>query len=356
MNNPSILLSRNDFREGVFARDGHRCVFCGRRGEDTPEGKLDAHHIIERRLFTEESETGGYFLNNGASVCEDHHLQCETTEISVEEVREKCAIDRPVIPQYFYSDEIYTKWGDTVLANGRRTKGPLFQDESVQKVLARGGVLNLYTDYVKYPRTLHLPWSQCVNDDDRVMRDTSVWEGRDVVVTAKMDGENSNIYQDYLHARSVDGRSHPSRNLLKAFAARFQHDIPDGWRVCGENLYARHSIAYSDLPHHFMGFSVWTDRNVCLSWDETLEYLALFGIVPVPVLYRGTYDENIVRSLWDESQRDTLEGYVIRLADEFTYGEFKKSTGKFVRANHVQATKHNWQMQQIIPNDFAEKF
>lgn len=350
------LLTRDQFRERVFVRDGHKCVFCGRRPEDTPEGKLDAHHIIERRLFTEPNETGGYFIDNGASVCEDDHLKCETTEYSVEEVREKAGITHPVIPSYFYSDEIYTKWGDTVLANGQRTKGPLFGDESVQKVLAMGGVLNRYTDYVKYPRTLHLPWSQCVNDDDRVMHDISDWQGREIVVTAKMDGENTNIYTDYLHARSVDGRSHPSRNLLKAFASRWQHDIPEGWRVCGENLYARHSIAYDNLPHHFMGFSVWNDKNMCLSWDETLEWFELFGITPVPILYRGIFDEKLVKSLWTEDQRESLEGYVMRRADSFQYGEFKRAMAKFVRANHVQATKHNWQMQAIVPNGFIEKF
>ena len=36
------LLSRDDFRNSVFERDGHKCLFC-----DHTE-KLDAHHIIER--------------------------------------------------------------------------------------------------------------------------------------------------------------------------------------------------------------------------------------------------------------------------------------------------------------------
>lgn len=57
------LLTRDEFRNAVFARDGHRCVFCGQTAEETPEGKLDAHHIIERRLFTGENEKSGYFLS-----------------------------------------------------------------------------------------------------------------------------------------------------------------------------------------------------------------------------------------------------------------------------------------------------
>lgn len=356
------LLTRDDFRNGVFARDKHRCVFCGRRPEETPEGKLDAHHILERRLFTQPGELGGYFLSNGASVCEDDHMKCETTEYSVEEVRERCGIEAPGrangarIPDYLYSDESYDKWGNLVLANGRRTKGPLFYDESVQKVLERGRVLDLFTDYVKYPRTMHLLWSQSVNDDDRVMPDMSHWEGREIVVTEKRDGENTNIYTNYLHARSVDGRSHPSRNLLKAWAAQWQHELPEGWRVCGENLYARHSIPYVGLPHHFEGFSIWNERNVRLSWDDTLEWFELLGITSVPVLYRGIYDEKIVRGLWTEEQRETVEGYVMTIADEMHYGEFRRFMAKFVRANHVQRTKHNWQREAIVPNDFQVSF
>jgi hypothetical protein len=95
------LLTREQFREGTFARDNHRCVFCGKTGAETPEGKLDAHHIIERRLWTD----GGYYLENGASVCEEHHLQCEMTVISVEEVREACGITSvPVLFDGLYED------------------------------------------------------------------------------------------------------------------------------------------------------------------------------------------------------------------------------------------------------------
>ena len=75
------LLSRKDFRESVFKRDGFKCVFCEEKAQD-------AHHIMERRLFND----GGYYLDNGASVCEEHHLKCEMTLISPQEVREACNI------------------------------------------------------------------------------------------------------------------------------------------------------------------------------------------------------------------------------------------------------------------------
>ncbi|MEL7307213.1 MAG: RNA ligase family protein, partial [Pseudomonadota bacterium] len=43
--------------------------------------------------------------------------------------------------------------------------------------------------------------------------------------------------------------------------------------MCGENLYARHSISYNNLPSYFMAFSVWNELNQCLSWQDTKQFL-----------------------------------------------------------------------------------
>lgn len=350
-----LLLTRDAFREGVLKRDGYKCVFCGKTAEDTPEGKLDAHHILERRLFSAPEEKGGYFLDNGASVCEEHHMQCEMTTISVDEVRAAAGITRAVLPSTLYSDHEYDKWGNVVLPDGRRLAGELFNDESVQKVLAKGGVLENFTHWVKYPRTHHVPWSEGMHDDDRLMASLDRFVGQRVIVAEKMDGENTTMYQDYIHARSLDGRNHATRNYVKNLWSQFAGDIPERWRVCGENLYGKHSIAYDNLPSYLMGFSVWNDRNECLSWGETQEWFELLGIVSVPVIYDGIYDEKAIRALYD-SKRDwgTREGYVIRVADSFHYREFRQCVGKFVRKDHVMTTKHWMHGAAIEVNGLAK--
>lgn len=340
--NHNALLTRDQFRDAVFARDGHQCVFC-----DQPAA--DAHHILERRLWPD----GGYYLNNGASVCGEHHLLCEQTVLSPEEVRDACGITRIVVPPHLYADQAYDKWGNPVLANGNRTKGELFFDESVQKVLGEGRVLGLFSHLVKYPRTHHLPWSPGVNDDDRVISSMAAFEGRRVILTEKKDGENTSLYRDYTHARSLDSRNHPSRNWVKQFWGQICADIPEGWRVCGENLYAQHSIRYTDLPSYFMGFSVWNERNVCLPWDETLEWFALIGIQPVPVLFDGIFDEKAIRKLTDSLPWDRTEGAVLRLADAIDYRDFRTQVGKFVRKGHVQTVKHWMHGQRIEKNLLA---
>lgn len=337
------LLTRDQFREGVFKRDGHKCVFCDKPAKD-------AHHILERRLWPD----GGYYLENGASVCEEHHLACERTLISVEDVRHACGITKIVVPPHLYDDHIYDKWGNPVLDDGRRGKGELFFDSSVQYVLNEGGVLDLFTPYVKYPRTHHLPWSPGVNDDDRIIRSLSNFLGKRVIISKKMDGENTTMYTDHIHARSIDSRGGADRAWVKQFWAGIAHDIPQDWRICGENLWAEHSIHYDNLPSYFMGFSIWNERNECLSWDDTLQYFDLLGITPVPVIYDGVYNEDEILELGKTLNWNTDEGFVIRLADSFTYGQFKDSVVKWVRKGHVQSSRH-WRQKSFVQNGLVNK-
>lgn len=162
--------------------------------------------------------------------------------------------------------------------------------------------------------------------------------------------KNTTMMSDCLHARSVDGQSHPSRAWVKNFHSTFSHEIPEGWRICGENMYAQHSISYDELETYFYGFSIWTDRNECLSVDDTLEWFTLLGITPVPVLYHGEYNEAIIKSLWSDKDWNKKEGYVIRNVNQFNYSNFRWNVAKFVRKGHVQTTKHWMHGQAIVPN------
>jgi hypothetical protein len=333
-----ILLSRDAFREGVFARDGHKCVFCEKPA-------VDAHHLLERRLWVD----GGYYLNNGASVCEEHHKLCEMTKISVEDVRFAAGIKSVIVPEELYPDHVHDKWGNPILEDGRRARGPLFYDESVQKILNAGGVMELFTHFVKYPRTMHLPWSQGMHSDDKMLQNCNHFEGKEVVVSVKWDGENTTMYTDHIHARSIDSKNHASRNWVKGFWGSICGDIPVGWRICGENLFAKHSIEYANLESYFTGFSIWNDRNRRLDWDEMLEWFKLLNIVPPTELYRGVYDEKKIRALWSDSLYDTMEGYVMTTVEGFDYKDFHERAAKFVRKNHVQTVQH-WRHAKLIPN------
>lgn len=333
-------LPRDKFREAVFKRDNGLCVICGNFA-------VDAHHILDRKLWP----TGGYHLDNGASLCEKHHMEAETTDISVEEIRKAAKITKVLLPDQLFEEEIYDKWGNPILPNGMRLRGEMFHDENVQKVLA--DKLHLFTHWVKYPRTFHLPWSPGLTKDDKRMPSTDGFKGKQVILTTKMDGENTTMYTDHIHARSLDSSSNETRSWVKRFWSGIRMDIPNEWRICGENLYAEHSIPYKSLPSYFLGFSVWNEKNYCLPWDETKEWFELLGITPVPVLYRGFYDEDGIRAAWSKAHWTGMEGYVLRTVDGFHVKDFDKYVGKFVRKGHVQTDQH-WSHGPIKKNGLAK--
>lgn len=200
---------------------------------------------------------------------------------------------------------------------------------------------------VKYPKTWHLPWSNGNPSNDKTHPTDELFHGKDVVVTLKMDGENTTMYGDGLHPRSLIMDNHPSRDWVKKMHGEVSHQIPDNWRICGENIYAKHSIEYKDLESYFQVFSIWED-NICLDWDTTEEYCKLLNLVTVPVIYKGPYNRELIEYIF-ESYKSQHEGYVIRLRDRFRFEDFTKSLAKYVRPNHVQTDEH-WMNKKVEPN------
>ncbi|MFD8686763.1 RNA ligase family protein [Streptomyces sp. NPDC059651] len=200
-----------------------------------------------------------------------------------------------------------------------------------------------------YPRTAHLPWSPGATSDDVRITDLAGLTGCEVVVTEKLDGENTTLYADGLHARSLDSAHHPSRNRAKALQSRVGPRIPAGWRICGENVFARHSIPYEDLASHFYGFSVW-DGDRCLDWDRTVDFLRDLGIPTPPVLWRGVFDaraEKALRALKPDTERQ--EGYVVRPVEGFPAAAFGRRVAKWVRPGHVTTDTH-WMHAAVVEN------
>jgi len=337
-----LLLDRNTFRESVFKRDHFRCVVCGQKAED-------AHHIMERRLFSD----GGYYLDNGASLCSDCHIKAEQTLITTDFLRFCIKADKRILPEHLYEDYDYDKWGNIINANQTRVKGELFFDESVQKILKSAGVLSSFGKYIKYPRTYHLPFSPGRTEDDKTLKDCSIFENKDVIITTKMDGENTTGYWDgCIHARSLDSDNHKSRNWVKKYLSDRLYELPEGWRICGENLFAKHSIHYKDLPSYFNLFSIWNEKNECLSWDDTWEWAKLLDLHLVPYLHRGIWSEQLTKDL-SGMLKENVEGFVVRSSESFTYAAFRLNVAKWVRANHVQTNQH-WIKTKLIQNEIKQ--
>lgn len=171
-----------------------------------------------------------------------------------------------------------------------------------------------------------------------------------------MDGENTTLYHDHIHARSLDGRHHPSRDWVKAFHGNIKWRIPYGIRICGENVYAEHSVRYDNLESYFLGFGVWDDEG-CWSWDESVALFDELGITSVPVIWRGKWETFTTpvcgyspRELTEASMCHTSqEGYVVRTADGFAFEDFQTHVAKYVRKDHVQTDQH-WMAKPVVAN------
>lgn len=214
---------------------------------------------------------------------------------------------------------------------------------------------------IKYPRTYHLPYSPSKTDDDKTLTsDNHFYDMNEVVVTIKMDGENTTVYNDgSIHARSLDGYGKPWQKIVKGIIQYWCYNIPDGWRVCGENLQAQHSIKYvfNSREEMFQCFGIYNEKNECLSWDDTEKFCEDNGIEHVYEIYRGPYNKDYILSLFNyycdslNIMGQEVEGFVVRNAAAFPYEEFKNNVGKYVRENHVQTDEHwtrNWKDNEIV--------
>lgn len=202
------------------------------------------------------------------------------------------------------------------------------------------------TKKVKYPRTPHFEFSEAKTDDDKIIHDLSDFVGKKIVITEKMDGECTTMSKDYIHARSLDSKDHPSRHWVKGLWGNIRYRIEDDYRICGENLYAKHSIFYDNLSSYFMVFSVWKD-DICLNIDDTIQFCKNLNLEHVPILYSGIFNIDFIKKFKIDTSKQ--EGFVVRICDSFLFENFNKSVVKWVRKNHVETDEH-WMNQKIVPN------
>lgn len=219
------------------------------------------------------------------------------------------------------------------------------------------------TERKKYPRTPHLSWSPGRTVDDKAVTDYQYLMADEIVVLEKMDGENTTLYPDgYTHARSIDSKYHPSRTWIKNDWASKSYMLPPDIRIVGENMYARHSIHYTDLTNYFYGFAAFQD-DYCLDWDMTVDLIHDFGYPTPRLLYRGAWQPNTLSKLIDigkligdpvdQGGYGNIEGYVVRTVRGFPIDMFGYHVAKYVRSDHVQSDNH-WMHQEIVKNELRD--
>jgi RNA ligase len=212
----------------------------------------------------------------------------------------------------------------------------------------------------KYNRTFHFPFSPGATSDDKIADSMESLIGVEILLTEKMDGSNTSLELGGCFARTHSGPpNHPSFDGLKALHAQIGFQMPSGMQFFGEWCFAKHSIAYEELPGYFLLFGIreLDDKNpFWYSWDDIEFHANYFGLSTVPVLFKGVVKseselKDLVESLMIQPSccGGIREGVVCRVTREFDDKEFPKCVMKCVRANHVQTSDH-WKDQEIIRN------
>ena len=214
----------------------------------------------------------------------------------------------------------------------------------------------------KYNRTYHFPFSPGATNDDKIATSMEKLIGVPIVITEKMDGSNTSIEYNGCFSRSHAGApTHVSFDGLKALHAQVAYNMPPDMQFFGEWCYAKHSIAYEALPAYFLLFGIREidlnpDEYFWYSWQDVEDNAIGYGLVTVPVLYKGTVTsekelKELVESFMNQPSAcgGIREGVVVRVQREFKDNEFGECIMKCVRANHVQTSEH-WKDQEIIRN------
>ena len=321
-----MLLTREEFTKKVFARDNNLCVV---PGCDRPA--VDAHHILERKLFCDgDPLPGGYNIDNGASLCEQHHIHAEEGYFPPQALRDWLGVP-PVLPAICKKELLYDKWGNEI------PKAP--------------------HAHVKYPKTPYLNFSPGC-DDDRYI-DTQELLGKPLAVTVKRDGSCVTLSREVCGARNGHTAEHPSFAPLKARHAAVKESIPKGVQVFGEWLYARHSIHYAGdlaLLDHLQVFAVYDqDQQLFYSQDDMLDLCRFLGLAAVDRLAVVTYkaEWELVNGVTALAQAAILrgeEGVVVKSMYPYHFGQFPTNVAKYVRENHVQTTDR-WKQEAVIKNE-----
>lgn len=213
---------------------------------------------------------------------------------------------------------------------------------------------------LKYPRSLHLPFSPGASSDDKIMSEEEFEKFLDieVVITEKLDGSNVCLTKHQVYSRSHSGpATHKSFNPLKKLHAYLKQDIPEGISVFGEWCYAVHSIEYLMLQSYLNIFAVRDDKTEeWADWDEVVLWADELGVATVPVILRGVIsDKYKLKELIVEFSKlnsfygPTREGVVLRRTSPLKINKLNQieGLGKWVRENHVQTDEH-WKNKPIV--------
>ncbi len=188
----------------------------------------------------------------------------------------------------------------------------------------RSGIKTCVLNKVKYPKTVHLPYSPNKNEDIYNVADNVLhFQCEKVVATVKMIGQNVLMTRDFLHFRDIDVEMSSELLLLKELHEHIKSFLPDNLRIYGQSTKVG-----------FYVFAMIDNDNKFLSWEETVKICQSVGLKTVYSIYVGDFDKYKIQGLYQlycDMSDDKNDGYVIRRFSDFSYDKFSLSVSKWVK-------------------------
>lgn len=252
-------------------------------------------------------------------------------------------------------------------------------------------------DILRYPRTVHLEGSRLQQGDKRQCQRLAELSGQHAVIEEKIDGGNVGISFTPGGRLLLQSRGHyllgGARERQFALLHQWAHThedvllerLEDRYVMYGEWTFAKHSVWYDQLPHHFHEFDIWDRVDGCfLSTARRQALLHGAPVLSVPVLYEGemptqarclwalvrhslgksagwpqAFEQAVRRHgqdlalSWRQTDRDDrAEGLYIKIEDrERVRGRFKLVRPNFIQTILDSGSHHS--RRPLLPNGLA---
>lgn len=203
----------------------------------------------------------------------------------------------------------------------------------------------------KYPSTPHWINSPTVHRNDSYTNHPEQFLNKRIVITEKLDGGNTCLFNGQVYARSVIQPSNDGWMAMvkKHHAWKSNYPYVKDMAFYGEDIYGIHSIEYNAVKESetFYLFAIRKD-DFFLNWKEVRDHT---DFPVIPEVFDGIFFEtkHLTNFLKREITKPSAlggprEGFVIRNFKEFYHSDFDRNVCKYVRKNHVQTDQH-WRKQ-----------
>lgn len=193
------------------------------------------------------------------------------------------------------------------------------------------------------PMIPHLPWSFGRGIDNLVHKSLAMFEGREVVVTLKMDGIPTAMSQSHLYTPTKYVNTYPTHPTSASILTKYQairQKLPAGYSFYGENVLAQRTVPYPYAPNSFLVHTVMDETGCILDYVASVMLCFEVGLEVVPSFYHGKFKADALRQASGIMNSLKIagglqEGFVVRNADAFNIRQYTVNTGKWVRSGFI---------------------